>query len=237
MTTSTGTRAQTSCVAGTIYHSKGDQAPIMNYQCWPEWDDGSWTATRITTEAETTTEPSTTTDASTASSESETESESGSESSSQSLSNSSSSDSNTEMTRSNLQGGLPSETGTGSAANGPEEPNGSTGNADRNRGGSGESKAWIAGPVAGGVAGVALLMLLGFFLYRKRAKVRKHQSHMELPERGYSVSAELPATETKGYYAHESRPPAELSGAAIYELPVQKMDRAAEVDAQAQRYR
>ncbi|KAH7118921.1 hypothetical protein B0J11DRAFT_80495 [Dendryphion nanum] len=56
--TCTGSKAQTSCVTGIVYNYIGDERPIMNYQCWPQWDGGNYDATRATTMAPTSTSSS-----------------------------------------------------------------------------------------------------------------------------------------------------------------------------------
>ncbi|KAF2735358.1 hypothetical protein EJ04DRAFT_214138 [Polyplosphaeria fusca] len=53
---STGTKAQTSCVTGTVFQTFGDQQPILNYQCWPQWNGGNWDATVFTSQPSSTLE-------------------------------------------------------------------------------------------------------------------------------------------------------------------------------------
>ncbi|KAJ5986310.1 hypothetical protein N7451_010675 [Penicillium sp. IBT 35674x] len=79
---------------------------------------------------------------------------------------------------------------------------------------SSSSEAWIAGPVIGGVAGVALAAALAFWLIRRRRKSNigaEDIAHQELPGDhqppelpGNSIPAELPG--------HKSDDKAELSG-------------------------
>ena len=82
-----------------------------------------------------------------------------------------------------------------------------------------DSQAWIAGPVIGAAAGAAILVLLGFYVgKRRRARPAPNQDVESpsmnkteaLPRPPQELSTDRPAAELP-----LSHPPAELSGEAI----------------------
>ncbi|KAF2012261.1 hypothetical protein BU24DRAFT_465815 [Aaosphaeria arxii CBS 175.79] len=205
--TCTGTAAQTRCQTGTVLHYINDQQPIMNYQCWPAWDQGDWQATITTTIVSSTL------------------------SSSASPSRSSSAATLTSSSASSSQQSQTSASSvTGTSTTSPPTTSQETSNGGGVTGSSGEeSKAWIAGAVIGPLAGLALVGA-GFWFWWRRRQNKKNPYRNGAVELGSDVKNAQVYAYHAGQNGGPSAPPAELSGQQYAELEGSQKGHFAEAD-------